>query len=306
MRILLSTAFSLLFFATSAQEMEKDPIDRAAFHLNGEVKTLSEESFRETTGTNGKPTLSKGRLHTWEHDYQLEFDEKGNLLKRTNLNISATDGNEAYTYENGRLVQFVSTYHITSYTYDEKGRIAETTVKTRAKLPSEEDQPSQHVSWVYNEQNQVVKKIHYDLLEKSSEVQNLRYEKGLLVYEEMAAEDYSYRDWFEYKYDAAGNLIQMTWSDDEDGLLERTTYSYTDGKLTGEKWELFDEGESEGHIEYTYVDGNPVKITEVDDEGKIAQTVINSYTFDKHGNWTSCRSVVGKTVYVIKRKLEYY
>ena len=32
-----------------------------------------------------------------------------------------------------------------------------------------------------------------------------------------------------------------------------------------------------------------------------------SYTYDRHGNWTSCRySLDGKEIYTIERKIEYY
>lgn len=308
MKTTLITAFFLLSSHTFGQEMEKEPMDCAAFNLIGNVKAITEETFMETADPGGKAKLTPRNMNSWEHDYRLTFDEKGNLLKRAAVNITSTNGNETHTYENGRLKESATFSEITSYFYDEKGRISETVIKKRLPFSTDEGEQTvekMRIAWVYDNQNRVVKRIHYNVEDKSSEVQNLRYENGLLVYEEMVEEDYSYKDWFDYKYDPAGNLIQMTWSD-TDGLLERSTYTYTNGKRTGEKWEIFEEGLPAGYVEYTYVDGNPVKMTEVDDEGIITRTFVNTYTFDKQGNWISCRSVNGKVVYVVKRTLEYY
>lgn len=313
MKQLVCAGFLFLLLPITAQEMEKDPITCTELHLKDAVKTLTENAFIETRNPQGKVVLTKGHRNSWDSDYQLEFDEQGNLLKKTRMNAAPARQHEAYTYENGRLKQSVTFYHTTDYVYDEQGRIAETTVESRQpgtitdKTTDELTTPrTVRITWVYNELNQVVKKIHYDLQDHSSEVQSLSYKNGLLVYEEMVAEDYSSKDWFNYNYDASGNLIEMTWTDSEDGLLERTTYSYKEGQLTEEKWELFDEGELESSVVYTYVGGNPVKVVDTDADGEIVSTEVNTYTFDKHGNWISCRSVENKKVYVIKRTLTYY
>ena len=49
------------------------------------------------------------------------------------------------------------------------------------------------------------------------------------------------------------------------------------------------------------------RITYYDEESTIVSVERRSYTYDRHGNWTSCRySLDGKEIYTIERKIEYY
>ena len=55
--------------------------------------------------------------------------------------------------------------------------------------------------------------------------------------------------------------------------------------------------------------GNDIKrtITYYDEESTTVTTEKRSYTYDRHGNWTSCRySLDGKEFYTIERTMDYY
>ena len=117
-----------------------------------------------------------------------------------------------------------------------------------------------------------------------------------------------------YIYGSGGNLVQTVsyaYNEADSGVvMERTvtlydkherpvsinTYTPDELLLVAEKMKYDRRGNNTQR-----------RITYYDEESTIVSVERRSYTYDRHGNWTSCRySLDGKEVYSIERKIEYY
>lgn len=117
-----------------------------------------------------------------------------------------------------------------------------------------------------------------------------------------------------YIYGSGGNLVQTVsyaYNEADSGaVMERTvtlydkherpvsinTYTPDELLLVAEK------------MKYDRRGNNTLRrITYYDEESTTVSVERRSYTYDRHGNWTSCRySLDGKEIYSIERKIEYY
>lgn len=117
-----------------------------------------------------------------------------------------------------------------------------------------------------------------------------------------------------YIYGSGGNLVQTVsyaYNEADSGaVMERTvtlydkherpvsinTYTPDELLLVAEKMKYDRRGNNTQR-----------RITYYDEESTIVSVERRSYTYDRHGNWTSCRySLDGKEIYSIERKIEYY
>ncbi len=117
-----------------------------------------------------------------------------------------------------------------------------------------------------------------------------------------------------YIYGSGGNLVQTVsyaYNEADSGVvMERTvtlydkherpvsinTYTPDELLLVAEKMKYDRRGNNTQR-----------RITYYDEESTIVSVERRSYTYDRHGNWTSCRySLDGKEIYTIERKIEYY
>ncbi len=141
------------------------------------------------------------------------------------------------------------------------------------------------------------------------QVAHISYDNnGRLLREEFFPDDY--KDWYDYSYDSNGNLIVKTWSDNDEGILEKASYVYTDNILTQEVWENYADGNLEGKVIYTYVKGNVAKIVESGESGEIEATWSYQYKYDSRSNWieqiVTADTVDKEEIFIIERKIEYY
>lgn len=117
-----------------------------------------------------------------------------------------------------------------------------------------------------------------------------------------------------YIYGSGGNLVQTVsyaYNEADSGaVMERTvtlydkherpvsinTYTPDELLLVAEKMKYDRRGNNTQR-----------RITYYDEESTTVSVERRSYTYDRHGNWTSCRySLDGKEIYSIERKIEYY
>ena len=117
-----------------------------------------------------------------------------------------------------------------------------------------------------------------------------------------------------YIYGSGGNLVQTVsyaYNEADSGaVMERTvtlydkherpvsinTYTPDELLLVAEKMKYDRRGNNTQR-----------RITYYDEESTTVSVERRSYTYDRHGNWTSCRySLDGKEIYTIERKIEYY
>ena len=101
-----------------------------------------------------------------------------------------------------------------------------------------------------------------------------------------------------YDFDYDGDILRVMEFDMKGRLASSTHYIYGSGGLllVAEKMKYDRRGNNTQR-----------RITYYDEESTIVSVERRSYTYDRHGNWTSCRySLDGKEVYSIERKIEYY
>ena len=117
-----------------------------------------------------------------------------------------------------------------------------------------------------------------------------------------------------YIYGSGGNLVQTVsyaYNEADSGaVMERTvtlydkherpvsinTYTPDELLLVAEKMKYDRRGNNTQR-----------RITYYDEESTTVSVERRSYTYDRHGNWTSCRySLDGKEIYTIERKIEYF
>ena len=100
----------------------------------------------------------------------------------------------------------------------------------------------------------------------------------------------------------------MATGDSEDGLMEKTIYSYENNQLSIEDWELYTDNQPDGKVIYYYEGGNEVKTVETESDGSVTNTTETTYEFDQKGNWIKKTMIDSDdgSIYIVTRKIEYY
>lgn len=117
-----------------------------------------------------------------------------------------------------------------------------------------------------------------------------------------------------YIYGSGGSLMQtIKYSYDlsDSGVVMERTVTQFDKKERPVSIETYTSDELLLVAEKIKYDrrGNDIqrRITYYDEESTTVNIEKRSYTYDRRGNWTSCRySLDGKEIYTINRKIEYY
>jgi hypothetical protein len=270
----------------------------------GKPRFVLEESFGGAVDNNVIIKTGKDRQISWMNDNKMEFDRHGNLIKRSYYNdyrefIHA----EEYEFNNLKLNNKKYLSFIYSYVYDDGGNIIEELV---APVSDSTAKTIKH-RYAYDTQNRLSDAWEFDFNGGRICHQHNTYNVlGLL-----SKEFYSYSDGNEYKtfrYDTDQNLVKMEWFDEKIGLLERTTYSYRNGKLWSEIWEGLEKNKVETTIKYEYDNnGNILSMLEINPKRQIHDHEINKYTFDQYGNWIKKTTAVNDIrFYIVERIIAYY
>lgn len=269
--------------------------------LSGPVKSVTHRSF--SGRPDGKGGYIKGTpayQYSWQQDMKIAYNAAGEPVSAAELNPDGSVLAETvFTYTDGKLTEVRTSETVQVFEYDDNGRMAI--------MGEREAVPEDAGFYAFT-------KYEYDAA-------------GHLVAETDMDGEASWDGAFLYTYDAKGNLISMQYDyedgftetyaydeknrpartvvTDEDGISEKTTFTY-DGKKMTETWELYEEGVSIGKIIYTYEKGLEVKSVEYDGQ-TITETQVTTYEFDAKDNWI--RKVVainGKTFFIEERTIVYY
>ncbi|MBO7490504.1 MAG: hypothetical protein J6T88_09530 [Bacteroidales bacterium] len=117
-----------------------------------------------------------------------------------------------------------------------------------------------------------------------------------------------------YIYGSGGNLVQTVsyaYNEADSGVVMERTVTQFDKKERPVSIETYTSDELLLVAEKIKYDrrGNDIqrRITYYEEESTTVNIEKRSYTYDRRGNWTSCRySLDGKEIYTINRKIEYY
>ncbi|WP_107037773.1 hypothetical protein [Brumimicrobium mesophilum] len=285
------------------------------YNLKGKVKKVVFDSYLGEKTSNGLVKVKKGWEETGEVDKTIEFNESGNITK---IVFRDLDGKikrtDEFLYSNELLVQSVTKYKVIKYIYDAQNRLESQIIIDRtprsisaSNIDELGDEEVFSVQFEYDTTD--LKQRGFWLNEKEDTTAKTTYfynEKEFVIKEETAYFD-GLKDWFIYQYDTNGNMLNVNWFDNIEGLLEIESNHYKGAALVSSEWENYMDGEPEGKIVYTYQNGNEIEIIETDfmDESEIKWTY--AYEYDSFGNW------IKKTVhtykdewFIVDRVIEYY
>jgi len=284
------------------------------YNLNGKVKLIRGDSYLAKMTSQGLEKVTKGWDDAEKNDEIIEFDEYGKVSKVSYLgNDSKPKSTDKYIYDGERLVKSITKYQKSKYTYNKQGRIA--TIKVSDRTPdvissSNIDETDEKVKFViknqYDKTGKIILKTEQNSQQQLVSTTSYKYnDKGQLIKEET---DYiDYKEFYIFKYDSNGNMINKKWYDSDDGLLENETNTYSGEKLISKVWENYYEGELEGKLTFKYEKGNELEIKEFDLIDKTQKNWRYSYEYDSQNNWTKKIAHTYKDeYYIIYRNIQYY
>ena len=260
------------------------------------IKSITENTYAAELTKKGYAKLKK------QSPYKLlitksVFDTDGNLIKKSYYNSDKKRvKTEAYTYNDGKILNSSENKIIKTYEYDSLGNLIlikdhngivaekmEYSIEGLLILKTEVSSSEKIVSqtkYLYNEKNQIIKEL-------------TEYQGGV--------------DWNLYKYNELGKLTSNSWIDQREGLLEKTTYSYKNDSLYIEEWDNYLDGKVEGKIIYIYENNLEKEIieTELADNSEIRWTY--QYYYDSKDNWIKKIETFNENeVTITERLIDYY
>lgn len=281
-------------------------------NLRDSVKSIEERSFKGIL-ENGLYIAVEPKWETsWERDSKSMFDPSGHLVKKIIYGDSITESRvDYYIFEKDLLIESkVHNIH-RLYEYDSIGRVLQEIYKSTGPTLIGEQNNNHINKSSYNKINyyyekNVTVKIAIDAEGTTQKIDSIFYNEKddqIRIHSYNSSNiDYQIMD-----YDDEGKLILHIWADSNDGLLERTKYEYSDGQISFEEWELFNNNKPEGKILYKYERGNVISTLERDSDGTTAFITDYIYEFDSKGNWIRKIIIDDKAdIYIITREIEYY
>jgi hypothetical protein len=156
----------------------------------------------------------------------------------------------------------------------------------------------------YSDKNTLVKKEEYQsnqlistetfTYDSLNNLIKIHYEKG--AYSEMES----------FEYDSENLLVKYEWSDNEEGMVEITTYQYVNKQKSFEHWLDYEEGEPDGYIDYTFENGNVIETKEIERDGEISGHEFKKYEYDSQGNWVKMTIDDDGKYFIVERTISYY
>lgn len=291
---------SLCYFVTFGQVPTLSFENLESWNLNGKVKKINTTSFLAKKVNNKFVKTTKGWQHSWEHDEEFYFNSLGFL----ELTKDIKNGSPYVTYsiklDDKNRISYVIQAGIDEiyFTYDSMNNICSSKEIIRDK----------HIESVfkyyYNDKNYRVKKEEY-LSNQLISTETFSYD----TLNNLVKIDYvkgAYSEMESFEYDSYNQLVKHEWSDNEEGMVEITTYQYVNKQKTLEHWLDYEEGEPDGTIDYTYENGNEIEVVEKDGDGEITGIQRNTYEYDSTGNWIKMYIDDDGKYYIVERIISYY
>jgi hypothetical protein len=269
-------------------------------NLKGKVKKIQTTSFLAEKVNNKFVKTTKGWQYSWEFDQEFYYNTLG-FLELTKV---IKNGTTSVTYsikldDKKRVVYDIQNENLEYYfTYDSLNNICS------AKEIVRDKQLESDFRYYYNDKNSIIKKEEYQSDQLVSRETFSYDSSNNLVKIEYIEGTYSEMESFEY--DSNNLLIKHEWSDNEEGMIEISSYQYVNKQKTLEHWLDYEEGEPDGSIDYTYENGNEIEVIEKDGDGVITGIERNSYEYDSTGNWIKMYIDDGEKYYIVERTISYY
>lgn len=313
-QITIIFSFFISFWSVCQERLFQHAPNTTSQNLNGPVKEIHEKSFVGGDENGVYVILKAGWKTSWERDSKSYYDTSGHQIKKTFYTSTKSESRtEYFKYENDRLTESKMLYHHTFYEYDSVGRIQFALyrssqpehITTGNEIPIDKSSFN-IIEYFYDQKDNLTAKIETDSEDDYQSIDSIFYDNKS---NPIIMQSY-YHDKIKYQtmqYDTKGRLILLSVSDNYDGVLERTKYQYTNGKISTEDWELFFENQSDGKVIYTYEDGNEIKTIESESDESISSIEESQYEFDHKGNWIRKTIVDSKgRTNIITRNIKYY
>jgi len=268
-------------------------------NLKGKVKLVKTRSFNANKVNGAFVKTTKGWQYPWENEEEVYFNTQGYLeLKKEMKNGTTSVSYSIKLDDKNRIVQIdesVLTYH---FKYDSLNNIRS------AKEIIRDKHIESDFRFDYSDKNTLVKKEEYQsnqlistesfTYDSLNNLIKIHYVKG--AYSEMES----------FEYDNENLLVKYEWSDNEEGMVEITTYQYVNKQKTFEHWLDYEEGEPDGYIDYTFENGNVIETKEIERDGEISGHEFKKYEYDSQGNWVKMTIDDDGKYFIVERTISYY
>lgn len=301
----ITLIFITFSFWTTAQETWKqDAPNWNTEHLKGKVSVIEEKCFigKEQNGT--FTVVKPGWEHTWEDDSKSYFDSIGNLVKVDFYRSGSKFRTEYYKYQNTKLIERFRLYHHSFYEYDALGRVKLERYKF---ISSKVTTPFTNFTYFYDPAGNLTVKKETDSLNALIGIDSIFYDQQKRPIKMLSY----YEGWIDFQlltYDSDGHIQEHIFGDNEEGLAEKSNYTYENKQLKIEFWTVYADNQPDGVTITYFEDNNPVKVLEQDADGEITNTKTSSYEFDQHGNWIkqTVKNSDDNSVYIMTRRITYF
>lgn len=293
----------LLLFGNKlcSQELILNAENLQSAGLRGNVKKVKETSFNAIKTAGGIIKSTKGWQYDFEYDSESFFDTLGNLTLENKLTPEKKEITYSIKYDRpGRISVVNRTAFSYRFTYDSLNRISSSDKTNRLSKTA----PIARFKYQYNAENRLIRAEEF-IGDASVSVETFHYNAaGKLISRELKSGNH--RETHLYTYNADQLLAKDEWNDNEEGILEITTYFYKNKEKTLEHWVDFEDGEPDGYIDDTYENGNIVLTAEIEADGTVSYPEQCTYEFDSHGNWIKKTIVTEEGNFIVERVIEYY
>jgi hypothetical protein len=268
-------------------------------NLKGKVKLVKTRSFNANKVNGAFVKTTKGWQYPWENEEEVYFNTQGYLELKKEMKNGTTSVSYCIKLDDkNRIVQIdesVLTYH---FKYDSLNNIRS------AKEIIRDKHIESDFRFDYSDKNTLVKKEEYQSNQLIS-TETFTYDSlNNLVKIDYVKGTYSEMETFEY--DSNNLLVKHEWSDNEEGMVEITTYQYVNKQKTFEHWLDYEEGEPDGYIDYTFENGNVIETKEIERNGEISGHEFKKYEYDSQGNWVKMTIDDDGKYFIVERTISYY
>jgi len=269
-------------------------------NLRGNVKSVSKRTYRYEEGKKGKWDMDN---HSYlfksgmMHDYDIEFDDKGNILKKVTFKIRPSE-NDSIRYQH-------------SYEYNSKNQIEKELEKyqnsSREKIITYEYDSNDRLVKIDKNKGNKYGSGHYEY-----EYDSNGYLKKETFYGNYGKPNYK----IEYENNDLGQkvkAVKSTYNSREEKWIlgDRNEFRYNDKNQLVELIKYLKDGRLTAKYQYEYDEfGNIIIDNQFKNKDELAFKVKFEFKYDNNNNWTNClvyKSVFNhdSAIYIVERKFEY-
>ncbi|MDF3026733.1 MAG: hypothetical protein K0S23_1040 [Fluviicola sp.] len=272
--------------------------------LSGKVKRLSETSYNAKKTTAGIVKSSKGWQYDFENDSESFFDTLGNLVLENKILPNRKETAYSIKYDSlNRIISVNRLVYTHRFVYDSLNRIVSSQKENNPIGNTSKTEAGTQFIYHYNAENFLSKIESFD--QSGVAIETFQYnQSGKVISSEWTKGNHI--ETHQYTYNENQLLIRDEWKNNEEGILEVTTFTYKDKVKTLEHWVDYEDGKPDGSIDDIFEKGNIIKTVEVDPDGVIDVLELCTYQFDSKGNWIKKTINCNEKYHMVERIIEYY